>query len=379
MPRLFALAALLFAIPAHAEVALDWVTVGNSKNVCDTRGLPITSADLATGTSGSTALNQSFNGETRGVSATVLGSEDWEVTSMTLRTLDTVSNPTIVGARIYSSGGTLLASRDTFVDSGSQQTIKISIAAILTVGESYRISFYSSSGVADLFDPDSTPYTEDKGVFQVNGAFSVSGDGFPNDVDSFVPLIEVEVTPAKDCFGSVYEGYEISKYEVTNAQYSEFLNAVAATDTRRALQHADIEQLRYRSRFRAASRAAAARGASRLQRHRRASRTSRCELRDRSIDATALRELAAQRPADGRRRTTRRPRMGPTRSRRPGCPSNHDHAQLGAEVFLPSEDEWYKAAYYGRFVSSIRPTSTIRRSSDTLGPGRCYDLHRDGL
>ena len=33
------------------------------------------------------------------------------------------------------------------------------------------------------------------------------------------------------CFGSVGYVYQISKYEVTNAQYAEFLNAVAATDT----------------------------------------------------------------------------------------------------------------------------------------------------
>jgi len=33
------------------------------------------------------------------------------------------------------------------------------------------------------------------------------------------------------CFGSVADVYRISKYETTNAQYTEFLNAVAATDT----------------------------------------------------------------------------------------------------------------------------------------------------
>ena len=33
------------------------------------------------------------------------------------------------------------------------------------------------------------------------------------------------------CFGSVADAYRISKYETTNAQYAEFLNAVAATDT----------------------------------------------------------------------------------------------------------------------------------------------------
>jgi len=38
-------------------------------------------------------------------------------------------------------------------------------------------------------------------------------------------------TQAQGCFGAVAHRYQISKYEVTNAQYAEFLNAVAATDT----------------------------------------------------------------------------------------------------------------------------------------------------
>ena len=35
---------------------------------------------------------------------------------------------------------------------------------------------------------------------------------------------------SQGCFGSVAYGYQISKYEVTNAQYAEFLNAVASND-----------------------------------------------------------------------------------------------------------------------------------------------------
>jgi sulfatase modifying factor 1 len=38
-------------------------------------------------------------------------------------------------------------------------------------------------------------------------------------------------TQSQGCFGSVANAYRISKFEVTNAQYTEFLNAVAATDT----------------------------------------------------------------------------------------------------------------------------------------------------
>ena len=41
------------------------------------------------------------------------------------------------------------------------------------------------------------------------------------------------------CLGAVADTYRISKYEVTNAQYAEFLNAVAETDTYE-LYHTDM-------------------------------------------------------------------------------------------------------------------------------------------
>ena len=37
-------------------------------------------------------------------------------------------------------------------------------------------------------------------------------------------------TQPQGCFGSVANAYRISKFEVSNSQYAEFLNAVAATD-----------------------------------------------------------------------------------------------------------------------------------------------------
>jgi formylglycine-generating enzyme required for sulfatase activity len=42
---------------------------------------------------------------------------------------------------------------------------------------------------------------------------------------------ETQVGPPPGCYGAVAYPYRISKYEVTNSQYVEFLNAVAATDT----------------------------------------------------------------------------------------------------------------------------------------------------
>ena len=37
MSHLLVFAALLFALPAHAEVTIEWVTVGDPANACDTQ------------------------------------------------------------------------------------------------------------------------------------------------------------------------------------------------------------------------------------------------------------------------------------------------------------------------------------------------------
>jgi formylglycine-generating enzyme required for sulfatase activity len=46
-------------------------------------------------------------------------------------------------------------------------------------------------------------------------------------------------TQADGCFGAVAEAFRMSQFEVTNAQYAQFLNAVAATDTN-ALYHVNM-------------------------------------------------------------------------------------------------------------------------------------------
>ncbi len=40
-----------------------------------------------------------------------------------------------------------------------------------------------------------------------------------------------ETHSSSGCFGTVANPFQIAKYETTNAQYTTFLNAVAATDT----------------------------------------------------------------------------------------------------------------------------------------------------
>ena len=87
----------------------------------------------------------------------------------------------------------------------------------------------------------------------------------------------------------------------------------------------------------------------------------------------ALRELAAQRPGERRHRDGRLHDHG-RRDR-----EQHHHAQRGdATVFLPSENEWYKAAYYspgGTYFEYPTGTDTetgcVAPASDTGNSANC--------
>ena len=68
-------------------------------------------------------------------------------------------------------------------------------------------------------------------------------------------------------------------------------------------------------------------------------------------------------------RTRRPPRTAPTRSRRRRSPATTITRNPGARRSLPSEDEWYKAAYYDATLPRTA-TSTI-----PAGLGRADDLH----
>jgi hypothetical protein len=164
--------------------------------------------DLTSGTTGTVFFNQSFNGETRGVDVTVLGSADLVVNSITLREFNILDAAATVGARIYSPGGALLASGDAAVDTGFNQTVTIPISATLIAGSGYRIAFFIPTAThgnsADEFDPgpqpiDFTgfPYTESNGVLSIDGAWDIVGDVFPTTINAFVPMIALEVTPAE--------------------------------------------------------------------------------------------------------------------------------------------------------------------------------------
>ena len=153
--------------------------------------------DLTSGTTGTVFFGQSFN-ETRAADITVLGPLDFLVQSMTLNHFNNGDASGTVGARIYNSGGSLIASADVVVGNGVDQSLTIPVSETLLAGQGYRVGFFlstlsGSGGSGSMYDPDpsgsgTTPYTPTAGFFTVNQGFSTPTDVFPNNTNSFIPL-----------------------------------------------------------------------------------------------------------------------------------------------------------------------------------------------
>ena len=142
--------------------------------------------------------------------------------------------------------------------------------------------------------------------------------------------------------GAVGYTYNIGKYEVTAGQYTEFLNAVARTRTPTGCT------------TRACGRTpTAARSSGRGTFGQPTRYSVAADWANRPVNYVilgrcgAVRQLAAQRPADGTQ-GPRPPRTGRTtstarRAMQPYWPVNRKADWKWA---IPSEDEWYKAAYH---------------------------------
>ena len=147
-------------------------------------------ADLAP-PSGVIFDNQSFN-ETRAVDVQVLSPGGVRVAAMTLRRFNVGSGTGTLGARIYTSTGSLQASADTAVGAGFDQTVTIPVSATLTAGSIYRVGFHlvtnpPGGGSGDLTDPPPTgfgvtPYTEPTGSLQVLSAWQIASDVLPDEL-----------------------------------------------------------------------------------------------------------------------------------------------------------------------------------------------------
>jgi len=151
---------------------------------------------------------------------------------------------------------------------------------------------------------------------------------------------------AEGCFGSVAGSYRISKFEVTNAQYAEFLNAVAATDTN-ALYHLNM----------GSSTTGSNGGITRSGSSGSFSYSAIAGREDMPVgsvsfwDATRFANwLHNGQPTGAQDSTTTEDGAYTLTATNPV--SNTVMRNADAQVFVPSEDEWYKAAYYDALSTS---------------------------
>jgi hypothetical protein len=138
------------------------------------------------------------------------------------------------------------------------------------------------------------------------------------------------------CFGSVGTVYQIGKYPITNAQYAEFLNAVAATDTY-GLYNASMG-----SGYGGIARSGSA------EPYSYSPIAGREEMPVNYVsfwDALRFANwLHNGQPTGAQDSTTTED--GAYTITETGIDENSITRNAGAAIFIPSEDEWYKAAYY---------------------------------
>jgi len=155
---------------------------------------------------------------------------------------------------------------------------------------------------------------------------------------------QVMQTDGTSGYGAVAYVYQISKYEVTNAQYAEFLNAVAATDAN-ALYNTGMGSPNPYS-FGGITRSGAS-----------GSYTYSAIMGRENMpvnyvgfyDALRFANWLHNGQGSGNTETGAYTLLGGG-----ATPSNGETVTRnpGATVFLPSEDEWYKAAYYDALSQS---------------------------
>jgi formylglycine-generating enzyme len=156
-------------------------------------------------------------------------------------------------------------------------------------------------------------------------------------------------------FGAVAYDYNIGTYEVTNAQYTEFLNAVAATDTNGLYsQSSSIVRTCTPSCTYSAV----------------ATRATRPVNFVSFYDALRFANwLENGQPSGAQDNTTTE--NGAYTITAQGIANNSIARNPNAEIFLPSENEWYKAAYYDASSASYfdYPVGSDTQTTCSLPPG----------
>ena len=142
---------------------------------------------------------------------------------------------------------------------------------------------------------------------------------------------------SQGCFGAVARDYRIARTEVTNAQYAEFLNAVAATDTN-ALYNPSMGEQSVGGIDRFGSPGSFSYSA----------KTGRENVPVNFVsfwDALRFTNWLHNDQLGGAQDATTT-EDGAYTITAPGVSNNSIVRNPGARIFLPSEDEWYKAAYH---------------------------------
>jgi sulfatase modifying factor 1 len=134
-------------------------------------------------------------------------------------------------------------------------------------------------------------------------------------------------------YGAVGYSYQIGKYEVTNAQYGAFLNATAATDTY-ALYNASMSSYGITQSGSSGSYTYSVTGAL----------ANRPVVYVSWFDAARFANWMMNGQGSGSTETGAYTLNGAT--------SGIITANAGAQVYIPTEDEWYKAAYYNGSTST---------------------------
>ena len=171
--------------------------------------------------------------------------------------------------------------------------------------------------------------------------------------------------------GAVAYTYRISKYEVTNAQYTEFLNAVAATDTYGLYNESNVSGLGGITRS----------GSSGSYTYSTIAGREDMPVNWVSFwDALRFANWLHNGQPPGAQDSTTTEDGAYTFSGATGVGSRNPEGT----IFLTSEDEWYKAAYYNAVSTSYfwyptgsnAETGCVVPSGDTGNSGNCHNVVR---
>ena len=179
-------------------------------------------------------------------------------------------------------------------------------------------------------------------------------------------------TQSQGCFGGVAYSYKISKYEVTNAQYAEFLNAVAATDAN-GLYNASMDSSSFGGITQSGSPGSF-------------SYSAKVGFADKPVNFVSFYDslrfanwLGNGQPTGAQGSSTTE--GGAYTITSFGITTNSITRNAGATIFLTSEDEWYKAAYYDAVTASYfdYPTSSNTAPTCAAPTGSANSANCDGV